>query len=227
MSVDGALAAVARQGKWRAFAIVFVLVWILYFTSNQQTVWPAHPLPLTPVDRLTPLLPWTGWIYSLIYLFPLLPAALAREGEEVDELVRAFVAMTAMCSAAFFLFPTAYPRPPMPLDGTESVTLTVVRLLDTPRNCFPSQHVAAAFLSALFARRHGKALGAASFALAAAISVSTLTTKQHYLWDVIAGFAVACAAYRWGVSARPAVRSAGGRGTAPFPRPARSDSRTA
>lgn len=195
MTRAAALPAGSR-GKWRTFAVVYAYVWVLYFASNRQTLWPAHLLTLSIVDRRVPFLPWTGWIYASVFVLPLLPCVLAEGREEVGKLVRAFLGMTTFCSAVFFIFPTVYPRPPMP-DAAGGFALAVVRSLDTARNCLPSQHVAAAFLSAFFVRRHGRPLGNAALALAAAIAVSTLTTKQHYLWDVLAGFAVACAAYRW------------------------------
>jgi membrane-associated phospholipid phosphatase len=182
------------RGKWRTFAAVYAWVWVLYFSTNRQTLRPAHLLPLTALDR-GPFLPWTGWIYVLVFVFPLAPAFLADTDEEVRKLARAFFGMATFCSAVFFLFPTVYPRPPMP-DGDASVTLAVVRFFDTAKNCLPSQHVAGAFLSAFFMCRHGGKLGFTALALAVAISISTLTTKQHYAWDVAAGFLAACAAYR-------------------------------
>jgi len=156
----------------------------------------AHLLPLTAVDRGAPFWPWTGWIYACVFFMPLLPCFIARTDDDVRRLCFSFAGMTTVCSAVFFLYPTAYPRPEMQAAGLAGWPLAVVRALDTARNCLPSQHVAAAFLSAFHIRRHRRGLAGAALALAVAISASTLTTKQHYLWDVLAGFLTAVLAYR-------------------------------
>jgi membrane-associated phospholipid phosphatase len=64
-----------------------------------------------------------------------------------------------------------------------------------PYNCFPSLHVAYAFVSALTCSRVHPGVGAAAALWAALIGVSTVYTKQHYVADVIAGALEAYAAY--------------------------------
>jgi membrane-associated phospholipid phosphatase len=67
--------------------------------------------------------------------------------------------------------------------------------VDLPRNCLPSGHVTAAFLTAFSVRQCRPRLGAALVFWAAVISISTLTTKQHYFWDVITGVLLSAAGY--------------------------------
>jgi membrane-associated phospholipid phosphatase len=81
--------------------------------------------------------------------------------------------------------------------------LTLVWFFDTAKDCFPSQHVAVAFLTAFHVQRLSRSWGPPFFLLAIAIAISTLTTKQHYLWDVIAGTLMAGAAYRLSVKQGP------------------------
>ena len=66
---------------------------------------------------------------------------------------------------------------------------------DPPYNCFPSIHVAHAFVSALTCYRVHRELGIAATLGASLVAVSTLYAKQHYILDVIAGILLASAAY--------------------------------
>lgn len=188
--------SITHRDRWRWFAAAFVYVWVLYFVTNQQTVIPAHLLPLTTVDILAPFLPWTGWIYATVFFMPLFACLAVKTDEDVRLLVVSFVGMTTVDTLIFAAYPTIYPRPAMAAGSLVALPMTLVRFFDTAKNCFPSQHVSAAFLTAFHIHRLSPRWGRASLLLAAAIAGSTLTTKQHYLWDVMAGVVMASAAYR-------------------------------
>ena len=179
--------------RWRPLVLTFVWVEGLYALSNWRTIMPDHLLPLSAVDRLTPLLPWTAWIYVSVYFLPLVTCALAPRDEEVAPMAVAFAAMDTLCTVMFVAYPVAYPR----VAASAWTMLSLVQRLDTPRNCFPSQHVANAVLAALMLWRFDRRRGLWAVAWAVVISLSTLTTKQHYAWDVLAGALIALAAY-WG-----------------------------
>jgi membrane-associated phospholipid phosphatase len=187
--VTSALSTLRRH--WRTLVLTFVWVEGLYALTNWRTIMPDHQLPLSAVDRLTPLLPWTAWIYVSVYFLPILTCALAPRDEEVAPMAVAFAAMDTLCTVMFVLYPVAYPR----LGAHGWSMLALVQRLDTPRNCFPSQHVANAVLCALMLRRFDRRAGTWALAWAGVISLSTLTTKQHYAWDVLAGALIAVAAY--------------------------------
>ena len=68
--------------------------------------------------------------------------------------------------------------------------------MDPPYNCFPSLHVAHSFVSALTCLRLHRRLGGVALVAASLVGLSTLFTKQHYVVDVVAGAALAYAAYR-------------------------------
>ncbi len=196
------MARINYRNRWLWFGAVFVYVWILYFVTNQQRVVPAHFLPLTAVDDATPFLPWTGWIYATVFFMPLFVCVAVRTDEDVRALVFSFGGMTTLDALIFIAHPTVYPRPAMESTSWAGLPLALVRFCDTPRNCCPSQHVAVAFLTAFFLRRLSKSWGPAFLLLAIAIAVSTLTTKQHYFWDVLAGAAMALTFYRLSAACR-------------------------
>ena len=62
-------------------------------------------------------------------------------------------------------------------------------------NCFPSLHVAHAFVSAFACWHVHRSVGVGLGVWAFLIGLSTLFTKQHYALDVIAGIVLASIAY--------------------------------
>jgi membrane-associated phospholipid phosphatase len=178
------------KNRWYFFIFTYIYVIGLYVLTNRLTLHSAHSLPLTMLDVKTPFLPWTAWIYVSVYIFPLSVGVMVDRDEEVLPIVLSFIGMATVCTLVFIFYPTSYPRPPL---GGESgdLALRLVRFLDTPANCMPSQHVALGFLSAFFVQRYHRTFGNWSLILGILIAVSTLTTKQHYVWDVVAGYFVA------------------------------------
>jgi membrane-associated phospholipid phosphatase len=178
-----------------AYPLTYMFVLGGYMITERAGFYPGRMLPLTAIDRAVPFMPWTGWIYATVYPFPLLAAALVRDDRGVRALLAAFIGVTSVCFAVFLFYPTIYPRPAWNGSGLIDWPLAFIYSVDLPRNCLPSGHVTAAFLTAFAVRRRRPALGAFLIFWAAVISVSTLTTKQHYLWDVITGVLLSLAGY--------------------------------
>lgn len=197
--------------------------------------WPNHfphstprLLPLTDWERSLPLLPWTFLVYLSDYPMGVWAVWLVRR--EKDFLAMARVATIAMCLSGlvFHLFPTVYPRPPYP-DQVSWVSRWAMAILgsnDRPNCAFPSMHVAMTAACVWGVRNSvPRRLFPAIVLWGVAIAVSTLTTKQHYLWDVIGGagvFATALAAHlvlerRFGRKAWPDWMFVGGRGLPSVP----------
>jgi membrane-associated phospholipid phosphatase len=104
--------------------------------------------------------------------------------------MQAYLAVMLASYAVFVLYPTIGPRPPVVAGGGFAAwCLRLVYALDAPYNCFPSLHVAYAFVAALTCDRVNRTLGIVAIAWATLIGISTLYTKQHYVADVIAGAA--------------------------------------
>jgi membrane-associated phospholipid phosphatase len=179
-----------------AYPLTYLFVLGGYMITERSAGWnPAHLLPMTAIDRAVPLLPWTGWIYATVFPFPLLAAALVRDDRGVRTLLAAFIGVTTVLFAVFLAYPTVYPRPELAAGGFLAWPLAMIYRIDLPNNCMPSGHVTAAFLTAFSVRQCRPKLGAALIFWAAVISVSTLTTKQHYFWDVIAGVLLSVAGF--------------------------------
>jgi membrane-associated phospholipid phosphatase len=153
-------------------------------------------LPLTPVDQAIPLLPWTLLIYLSDYVFILLVMVSLKKSEDFTTAFYRMIAGIVMTFVVFLIFPTVYPRPSVPLDPFWSEIFLYLHFLDQPTNCFPSLHVSITLIAAASLHGWRPRLRLATWLWILAICLSTLTTKQHYVLDVLGGVFVALASIR-------------------------------
>lgn len=164
-------------------------------------------LPELALDRALPLIPAWALVYGALYVFLiLLPVFVVRQDELIRRTVYAYLLIWIVAYAFFFvIYPTAAPRPAKVAgQGFAVWGLRALYGSDPPYNCFPSLHVAHSFVSALATYRVHRRLGIVAVVCATLVAASTLFTKQHYVLDVIAGAAIAAAAY--GLFLRPYPR---------------------
>jgi membrane-associated phospholipid phosphatase len=129
------------------------------------------------------------------YIYFIVIYALCRETLNMNRYVYAVLAIQFVSVAIFWAWPTTYPRHLFPLPDTlDPLTYKLFASLregDSPNNCAPSLHVSSVLLCAfLFFNEQREKLW---FFLTwgAMISLSTLTTKQHYIVDVVSGLMMA------------------------------------
>ena len=110
-----------------------------------------------------------------------------------------YFALQSVSVMIFYLWPTTYPRDLFPLpDDLGAIThfaFSTLRTTDTPANCCPSLHVSSVYLSTFIFLSDQRKKFPFFFIWGTAIVFSTLTTKQHYLIDVISGFMMAVITY--------------------------------
>lgn len=165
------------------FAVVIPWLALYTFTVNMGLAGTAFRLSFE--DRL-PIYSWTAFIYETSYITVALAPWCARTRRDLRRLtISAWVAM-AFVFPFYWIIPSSAPR--YPLLGTTWLArlLTVERNAYPPCAAFPSFHVLwAVFVGRLY---RPKWLG---IAYAAAISVSCITTGQHYIPDVLGALAIA------------------------------------
>jgi membrane-associated phospholipid phosphatase len=184
-----------------AIACGYVVFCVLYLAAGTIPVREPVALSPGPIDLAVPFVPWTIWVY--LSHFPLAFVALWAGG---DDLARTgtFYAMlmaTIVSVVIFVLFPTTGTRVGLDLAGPTGLAYRLMYLVDVTTNWFPSLHAALAALAAARFRTGRLWVRRATGAWAVLISLSTLTTKQHQVVDVVGGLLVAAAAYwlagRW------------------------------
>jgi membrane-associated phospholipid phosphatase len=173
--------------RHRGRAILFGYLLFCVFYLGAAKIALHDPLPLAPsaIDRAIPFLPWTLAVYLSQFAFLFLSLWLQTDSRALTRVFAALAVATVLSCAIFVVRPTTIPRPPV-----RSVAFDALWLFDVPTNCFPSLHVALATIAA--ACWPGRRSLAAAWA--AAIALSTLTTRQHYAIDVVGGVGVAAAA---------------------------------
>ncbi|MBI2608819.1 MAG: phosphatase PAP2 family protein [Deltaproteobacteria bacterium] len=162
-----------------------------YYGAAHFSFFEPLALPLHPIDKMLPVVPWTVWIYMSEYvLFAALIFLIDTQELMSRVMIGMFVCLTTSI-VFFFVFPTVIERTPfIPLDFNGTVLLWL-RTWETPRNCFPSLHVGLCYVISFSFLGHSWKKVIFFFIWATLISVSTITTEQHYFLDVPSGFLVA------------------------------------
>lgn len=190
---------VTPRTKYLAGTVVLLLTAGLYAATNRLQLGTPTPLPLTAVDQAVPLMSWAVWVYAAYPLLFVLTFVFEHDARRLDRWMWATLFVNVASNAVFVVWPTTLDRaafaPPSDAGPWTTAVLEWFRALDAPTNCFPSLHVSTAYLSSFVAWRRDWRRFALAFAWANAIALSTLSTKQHYLVDVVAGFGLAVVAY--------------------------------
>lgn len=179
--------AVLLAGAYALFAAT-------YLPINAFSVGRAAYTLFLPGEERLPFLPIFEYLYVLTYFLPGLLIVTVRDYAVLRRLVRAYGLTLLSAYATYLLFPVYFERPPLEVSSFHTWLLSL-EYLDKPYNHFPSLHVALSWLAVHASQVSGKSRFALGV-LATGISVSTVFVKQHYIVDVLYGFALAWVAWR-------------------------------
>lgn len=154
----------------------------------------------TSFDRAIPFVPWTVAIYFGCYLFWIVNYILCvRQGRvEAYRFLSADFLAKCICLLFFLGLPTTNIRPEVTGGTVWDAAMRFLYRVDAADNLFPSIHCLTSWMCYIGLRgRKRVPLLYRAFSCAAAIAVfiSTLTTKQHVLVDVVGGVLLAEACY--------------------------------
>ncbi|HKP85717.1 MAG TPA: phosphatase PAP2 family protein [Blastocatellia bacterium] len=180
-----------RKRKWLAFAAGYVIFCALYMLTGRIHLASPSPLPLLFIDRLIPFIGWTVWIYHTQFFILLFAVGALETSAGISRTLYSMGLASALSFCVFFFYPTELPRPTVETGGLTAQAFQLLYAIDPATNCFPSLHVALAWLAALGVAEERARAGTFAVVWAALISLSTMTTKQHYFIDVMAGVLVA------------------------------------
>ena len=170
------------------FLSSYMLVGNFHLSSNQL------PVEKLWADEIIPFLPSTVWIYFSSYFFVYAVFFIGKKAELINAYVKAFCWMVFFCNCIYYLVPTYIERHEYPLEDSlfflTKWGFQTLRNIDPMYNCIPSTHVATSVLGALFFLHQSKKAFILFSFWASLIILSTLTTKQHYVYDVVSGMVV-------------------------------------
>ena len=169
------------------------LFFIGYFQVLRHPVRPVIEMPLTLLDQWVTFEPFALVAYVSLWVYVGIPAGLLPS---VRQLVAYGLWAGALCItglACFYAFPTAVPRPLLPVDVAQHPGFALLQGVDSAGNAFPSLHVATALFSAFWIDRLLRQFAApwpprtlnALWVLL--IVYSTMAIKQHVALDVAGG----------------------------------------
>lgn len=176
---------------------------LLFSEERGVTAWD----PTSLWDATVPPMPWSILVYLTLYLYFPLPILLSernQRGRRELALLGQGMILLFLISYAFFVFmpaevgvrtqmeqlvPSMHPR--------LASLFEIVYFFDRPWNSWPSLHVSESLLIVLFVRRWlniradefpRRRLWVAGLWIAwVSLSFSILTTKQHFIWDLVTG----------------------------------------
>lgn len=189
---------------WRLFwlkalgmSVFMTLFFMLYFHLLRHPVQPVQPMPLTALDAWLPYQAWAVWPYLSLWVYlGLAPMLMHR----FADLLVYCLWNVLLCGLGLFIFwqwPTAVPAFSHP--QASQWPNAILQGIDAAGNACPSLHVATALFCGLWANRVMREIGlppglrVAQALWLLLIIYSTLAIKQHVLWDVAGGVALALA----------------------------------
>lgn len=189
--------------------LAFVVNQGVYLAARGIT-WNWHHYDMTTLlDEKIPFLPWTVSVYFGCYLFWCVNYYLCarQKKEERDRFFCADFWSKGICFFLFLLLPTTNIRPEIWGASVWEKIMCLLYWVDAPDNLFPSIHCLVSWLCWIGVRKR-KEIPVAyrwfSLIFAAAVCLSTLTTRQHVTADVFGGILLAEISY--GISRKPQVR---------------------
>jgi membrane-associated phospholipid phosphatase len=180
--------------KWAVGAALALLQSFIYFGVGHLHLSRSTEILRTRLDDAIPFWPWTAWCYLPFYagVFLIAVAGIRRRVLFKRAVVAVFIVMSIGALGHIFIG-AEYPRPVLlpPYANISAAFLASVQRIDPPGNVFPSLHVAHTTMLSLILIKDRPRLGLVALMMATALALSTLTTKQHFLADVVAGYALA------------------------------------
>ncbi len=188
-----------NQNKYRVGFYLALAATVLYMGSNHFHLFSPRQLPLWWIDEAVPFVPSSVWIYISEYIFFPVVYFTCKDLVNLNKYFYSFLFLQTISVFIFIVWPTIYPRELFPLtDQMNAATYFIfnsLRTADTAANCCPSLHVSSVYLSSFIFLDDQKDKFPFFFLWGTLIAASTMTTKQHYMVDVITGFLMAIGTY--------------------------------
>lgn len=192
---------IVPEYAWLPLIFELTLNMLVYSGSRIFTAHWRHYNIESALDRSIPLVPWTIIIYFGCYLFWAVNYVLCvrLDRRSAWQFLSADFLAKLVCLACFLILPTTNTRPEITGSSIWDVVMCFLYQVDAADNLFPSIHCLTSwfcYIGIRGRREVPKWYRVFSCLFALAVFISTLTTKQHVIIDVIAGAALAEAAYR-------------------------------
>jgi membrane-associated phospholipid phosphatase len=194
--VRALMEALASYPLGRVAIAGMVIVSVLFVYAFTNSAMQPRVDFYTVLDATVPFMPWTIIVYLSMYLL----FGVASWYVDAIEFLRglsALLVVSLISLLGFVAFPAHYPRPDPSIIESPWLQHMYISMFgfDLPGNTFPSLHVGTTVTAALMLKDTKTWWIWAIWA--GAISLSTLTVKQHFVADVVGGITLAVFAHYW------------------------------
>jgi membrane-associated phospholipid phosphatase len=199
-------ALASARYRWTIGLSLAALQSLTYFGIGHLHLHRSTELLRTWVDDAIPFWPWTSWCYLPFYAAVfLMTIGGFRHRALFNRTARSVLLVMFIGAVCHTLIGAEYPRPVLhpPFSGPSATFMAWVQSVDPPGNVFPSLHVAHTTMLALLLMRDRPALGRVALVMATLLALSTLTTKQHFIADVVSGYLLAFIGVAWALRGLP------------------------
>ena len=188
--------------KMMIIPLLISITWnsITYFGSRMLTTNWQHTNAEIMLDTKIPFVPWTVFIYLSCYIFWIANYIIGsrQDKEEAFRLISADFLAKTICLLCFLLIPTTNVRPEVGTEGVWNQIMIHLYNTDAADNFFPSIHCLTSWFCYIAVRKNKsipKPYVIFSLLYAISVCISTLTTKQHVIVDVVGGVGLAEGSY--------------------------------
>jgi membrane-associated phospholipid phosphatase len=164
---------------------------VLYFVILKHPVFTVRVMPVLPPDIWIPIMPSSVWVYFSLWIYICIPSSMMHQAGQLGAYLLGAFLTSVIGLSVFFFFPTAVPA--WEIDWSQYRYLHFLKDSDASGNACPSLHVAFAVYSGFWLARMLRIVEVpwpfriVNALWAVLIVLSTMTTKQHVLVDVLAG----------------------------------------
>jgi len=181
---------ITSSNKWKKFWVGYLIFCVCYM-GTEYFAKHARILPLSQLDTAIPFLEWTVWIYLSQFLLVFLAAWKINDSKILSVTFCAMALASIVSFIVFIAMPTRLPRVFHCESTICRVMFSCLYLTDSDSNCFPSLHVSISTLASYGLYKSAKKLSGLFLLWSILIWISTLTTKQHCVIDVVGGIIMA------------------------------------
>ncbi len=179
--------------------VLYALICVPYFATSRLIIFPIKEIQPTWLDNMIGFYDITVIGYLSIYLLLAVPPYTMTSKPDLNKYALGILIVGWTGSLIHFFWPTHVPRP----DPTNTFFLYQFLVsIEQPYNCIPSLHAAFSIYTALTLNKcalihlYPKASKSIVWIWCLIILISTLTTKQHMIIDLIPGIVLAIIAYK-------------------------------
>lgn len=180
---------VRRVNSQYLYVVSALILFFFFYLATNHLPLSRYTIPFLPGENLIPFLPWTFVLYLSLFVQGIIILKNAPVWF-IQKSIFLFMYMALIGFALFLIIPIHYPRD---LYSSNNTFIVLLRFIDGSGNCFPSLHVASTiiFAFAYSLLRKQPIYKILMWLWTILITVSVLTTKQHYIVDILGGILLA------------------------------------